>query len=967
MGVSYWHLEDKGISSVEGIQYFTNLIRLYLYDNELKELDVTGLTKLETLQCQNNQITEIKGLEDLVSLESLNCENNKLTSFNVSEFIPLKYLYLGHNCISGTLDVSTLTSLVNLQFYDNYISGTLDVSMLPNLVNINGQENYLTEVVLNSSVVYDYLYFSYNHFTSKDDIKNWDENDYLNYLPMRNVRVELSEANFPDTAFREVLVKMDDNEDGYLSTREANEDNYGYWNLRNKGIADLTGIELLNQVNPIVELYCSENKLSGVLDLSGLESLADLNLSKNQLTGVILDENKDYNEWCLYFRYNQITSPDDVKGIDASESYFWPQGEAVSVDITEENFPDDEFRSYILEQYDRDGDEVLSVSEIESATSFSEYSTDGVDDFTGIEHLRALEYLRLDDAKCKNLTKLPDSVEEFNCSGCGLTSLPELSVSLRRLSCQINNLSSLPEMPAGLIYLNCYDNKFTQLPELPASLTELNCSDNKLTSLPELPEGLEKLTAETNALVSLPELPNSIKYIDVYNNKLTVLPKLPANLKELHVNNNALTELPALPDKLEKLFCQENELVSLPELPEDLEYLDVENNKLTSLPKLPEYLVSLNIRDNEISGTLDVSELTGLRYLYAYNNKITSVILCEDAKYNTVNLRMNWMSSTDDVIGDDEITWETNGCYFDRQKNTCEKYGHKYKGSGSVSQQATFSKDGYGYVQCTRSGCYNSQQNTIPKVKSVKLSKTSYTYSNKTFKPSVTVKDSEGNTLKNGTDYDVTYAKGRKAVGRYSVKITLKGSYSGTKTLYFNIMPKAPSKVTLAMTKYNAVKVSWSKCTGATKYTVYYKKATASKYTKLTTTTKTYVTKTGLAAGTKYEFKVVPCYKSGSKTVESENYKANTVTTLKKAAAPVVEKSSATKVKVSWEKVTGASGYVVTYKTGSTTKTVTTTSTSKLITVTKNKSYTYTVKAYKTVNGKKIYAPASSATKFTLK
>ena len=39
----------------------------------------------------------------------------------------------------------------------------------------------------------------------------------------------------------------------------------------------------------------------------------------------------------------------------------------------------------------------------------------------------------------------------------------------------------------------------------------------------------------------------------------------------------------------------------------------------------------------------------------------------------------------------------------------------------------------------------------------------------------------------------MSYSKGRKYVGKYAVKITFKGKYSGTKVLYFTIKPKATS------------------------------------------------------------------------------------------------------------------------------------------------------------------------------
>ena len=81
----------------------------------------------------------------------------------------------------------------------------------------------------------------------------------------------------------------------------------------------------------------------------------------------------------------------------------------------------------------------------------------------------------------------------------------------------------------------------------------------------------------------------------------------------------------------------------------------------------------------------------------------------------------------------------------------------------------------------------------IPKASSIKLKATSLTYNGKVRTPKVIVKDITGKTLVKNTDYTVSYAKGRKYVGKYAVKITFKGKYSGTKTLYFTIKPKATS------------------------------------------------------------------------------------------------------------------------------------------------------------------------------
>ena len=101
-------------------------------------------------------------------------------------------------------------------------------------------------------------------------------------------------------------------------------------------------------------------------------------------------------------------------------------------------------------------------------------------------------------------------------------------------------------------------------------------------------------------------------------------------------------------------------------------------------------------------------------------------------------------------------------------------------------------------------------------------------------KPTVKVVGSNGKTI-SSSNYTVTYASGRKNVGKYAVKITFKGNYSGTKTLYFHIKPKSTSvsSLTAGSKKFT---VKWKKqATQTTGYQIQY--STSSKFTKSKTVT----------------------------------------------------------------------------------------------------------------------------------
>ena len=131
--------------------------------------------------------------------------------------------------------------------------------------------------------------------------------------------------------------------------------------------------------------------------------------------------------------------------------------------------------------------------------------------------------------------------------------------------------------------------------------------------------------------------------------------------------------------------------------------------------------------------------------------------------------------------------------------------GHTYK---QTVTPAAIGKDGKIVKKC--SVCGATVTSSIAKISTVSLSAVNYTYNGGVKTPSVTVKDSKGKTLTNGKDYTVTYPSGRKNVGRYSVKITFKGNYSGTKTLTYNIKPKGTNMSKLTAAK-KGFKATWKK------------------------------------------------------------------------------------------------------------------------------------------------------------
>lgn len=94
------------------------------------------------------------------------------------------------------------------------------------------------------------------------------------------------------------------------------------------------------------------------------------------------------------------------------------------------------------------------------------------------------------------------------------------------------------------------------------------------------------------------------------------------------------------------------------------------------------------------------------------------------------------------------------------------------------------------------------------------------TYNGKSQKPSLTIRNN-GTKLTYKKDYTVTYSK-NKNVGRAVITVKFKGNYSGTKKLYFHILPKAVSLSTVKSTARKKMKVTWKKVSGGSSYQVQY-------------------------------------------------------------------------------------------------------------------------------------------------
>ena len=356
--------------------------------------------------------------------------------------------------------------------------------------------------------------------------------------------VAINSTNFPGTNFRK-FVKDNYDKDGDKFLSDAEIAAVTKINVYGKSIGDLKGIERftalkeldcrknglleldLSKNTALTELICSANNL-GSLDLSKNTALVRLECSENKLTRLNVSENTALTElWC---DINQIKAPAmrklleslpevsrgtlgviDTKSsneqnvitvpqvaiakgkgwtvldLNGGSSYIPYAGSDPGLEINATNFPDPNFRSYVLDFIDEDEDGYLSDEERSLRGLNLGFTEGNIASLKGIELFTELEELYCWDNQLTSLDLSQNTkLVELNCSFNQLTSLDlSKNTALRILRCYNNPLTSLDLSQNTKLYqLECGNNQLTSLDlSHNTELFQLGCGNNQLTSL----------------------------------------------------------------------------------------------------------------------------------------------------------------------------------------------------------------------------------------------------------------------------------------------------------------------------------------------------------------------------------------------------------------------------------------------------------------------------------------------------
>ena len=205
--------DSRGIRSLTGIEFATNLIVLGIHNTPISDLSpVTRLTKLREINFNNTEVADLSPLARLHNLEIINAENTHISNLaplagltklrkldtiksDISDISPLagltnltrlnlyasrvtdisplrsltKLTWLGFRYVNGISDYSPLAGLTNLKHLDLFRNGTSDISMLTGLVNLEtlilNQNNVVDVSPLASLRNLETLNLSFNRIT----------------------------------------------------------------------------------------------------------------------------------------------------------------------------------------------------------------------------------------------------------------------------------------------------------------------------------------------------------------------------------------------------------------------------------------------------------------------------------------------------------------------------------------------------------------------------------------------------------------------------------------------------------------------------------------------------------------------------------------------------------------------------------------------------------------------------------
>ncbi|MDP2069024.1 MAG: hypothetical protein Q8K04_08665, partial [Lutibacter sp.] len=493
--IIHLNVNEKNISSLSGIEHFTNLQYLYCNNNLLTTLNLGDKPNLINLDCGRNALTSID-VSNYPKLINLDIWNNQLLSLDVSQNLQLEALIIFTNKLTS-LDISVNSKLKFMNFANNklvnlniangnninflrpeWATYSFDARNNPALMCIQVDANIINNIPAD--------WF-------KDEPASYNEN-----CPTINCKELVA---IPDANFEQALVDLGYDTNGLTGNiKKCEAASIIDLNVNDKNISSLAGIEHFVGLR---YLFCNNNSLS-VLDLSSnsnlrgvwanqnfltainisnCPNLASLHIWANQLTSLDLSHNPDLEE--LICSTNKLTTL-DVSANSKLKLMNFADNKLVNLNIANGNninVSGPEWADYSFSATNNPGLSCIQVDENIIGNIPSDWFKDETASYnTNCPIINCEELVAIPDANFEQAL-IDLGIDTNGLTGdilkCEALSITHLNVNEKN----INNLQGIQAF-TNLSTLYCQNNQIQVLDiSNNTALTILECGGNQLTEL----------------------------------------------------------------------------------------------------------------------------------------------------------------------------------------------------------------------------------------------------------------------------------------------------------------------------------------------------------------------------------------------------------------------------------------------------------------------------------------------------
>ena len=416
-GITNLNVNNQNISDLSGLEAFTSLTGLNCGGNpQLTYLDVSQNYALVSISSRSSGLININ-FGTISNIKSLDLLNNQLTSLDLTSLTQLEGTYFRNNQLTS-LDVSQNVNLKNLKIEVNQIS-SIDISQNTQLTYLSCWNNQITALDVSQNLLLETISVGNNQIPSLD-VTMLDS--------LKNLRCGSN-----------LLTSLDISQNPLLSYLMC-------------GNNQLTTLHLSQ--NPLLYyVYCSANQIPS-LDVTMLDSLNFLNCTSNSLTSLDVTQNPLLETLRCFG--NQITI----------------------LDVTQNS---------LLKNLHCGSNQLPTLNVTQN--SVLEYLSCGYNPLTSLDVTQNinLKVLGISGSQISNIDVTQNTLlYNFGASGALLSSIDiSQNLLLESLQVQGNLLTSLDISNNNLIeYLRCDGNQLNSLNVIDnPNLDYLNCSLNQITSL----------------------------------------------------------------------------------------------------------------------------------------------------------------------------------------------------------------------------------------------------------------------------------------------------------------------------------------------------------------------------------------------------------------------------------------------------------------------------------------------------